>query len=124
MCRYRNGVASASQVRKRGCPPILPWSIEENIIKLAKACDARADRSAGPLLARTAVGEYIRGTAYEKEFRERYPGSWIEEPGAPGIILPGKTWLKNFEKRVKEHPKYSSTVKCRGRLTDISKLRY
>ena len=118
--RIRGGVKLATQVRKRGRPPQFPAELEENLIKLAKACDARSDRSAGPRLVLSAVGEYIRGSVYEKSYRESYSGRWQEEEG---VILPGKTWLKNFERRIKQNPRHKRTKKCRGRDTDISKLR-
>ena len=54
--------------------PVLPMDLEENLIKLVLACDARGDEKASPMLVRLAVGLYIKGSAYEKEFRERYPG--------------------------------------------------
>ena len=100
--------------------PVLPMDLEENLIKLVLACDARGDEKASPMLVRLAVGLYIKGSAYEKEFRERYPGRWMEERG---VILPGKKWLKNWEKRIMAMPKYKHVVKCRGQGLDVDKLR-
>lgn len=115
----RSGVVSADTVRL-GRSPVLPLELEENLIKLVLACDARGDAKAGPMLVRRAVGLYIKGTAYEKEFKERYPGRWREESG---MIIPGKKWLRNWENRIKDMPKYKRIVKCRGRGLDVDKLR-
>ena len=111
---------SADSVRN-GRSPVLPFELEENLIKLVLACDARGDVKAGPMLVRRAVGLYIRGTVYEKEFKERYyPGRWREESG---MIIPGKKWMWNWENRIKDIPKYKRIVKCRGRGLDVDKLR-
>jgi len=111
-------LVSADTVRL-GRSPVLPLELEENLIKLVLACDARGDAKAGPMLVRRAVGLYIKGTAYEKEFKERYPGRWREESG---MILPGKKWLRNWGNRIKDMPKYKRIVKCRGRSLDVDKL--
>ena len=116
---HRSGVVSADTIRN-GRSPVLPIDVEENLIKLVLACDARGDAKAGPMLVRRAVGLYIQGTAYEKEFKERYPGRWREESG---MIIPGKKWLRNWEKRIKALPAYERIVKCRGRGLDVDKLR-
>lgn len=100
--------------------PVLPLDLEENMIKLVLACDARGDEKASPMLVRLAVGLYIKGSAYEKEFRERYPGRWREERG---VVLPGKKWLRNWENRMKTLPQYERVVKCRGRGLDVDKMR-
>ena len=115
----RKGIVDADSVRW-GRVPVLPADLEENLIKLVLACDARGDEKASPWLVRRAVGLYIKGTAYEKEFKERYAGRWSEENG---IILPGKKWLANWEARMKEKPEYSRVVKCRGRGVDVDKIR-
>ena len=98
-----------------------PLPIEENLIKLVLACDARGDQKAGPPVVRLAVGLYIQGTAYEKVFKERYPGRWKEDRG---VIVPGKTWMTNWFKRMKQLPAYEKIVKCRGRGVDVDKLRH
>ena len=116
----RNGVVDANSIRK-GRTPVLPLVLEENLIKLVLACDSRGDEKAGPDLVCKAVGLYISGTSYEKDFKECYPGRWREDKG---IIVPGKKWLHNWEKRMKALPAYKRIVKCRGRGMDVNKIRY
>ena len=115
----RLGVMAGDDVRN-GRAPVLPIHVEENLIKLVLACDARGDAKASPAVVRRAVGLYIQGTAFEKEFRERYPGRWKEDKG---VIVPGKVWMKNWYKRIKQMPEYKKIIKCRGRGVDIDKLR-
>ena len=83
---------NADDVR-RGRGPVLPIDVEKNLMQLVLACDARGDAKAGPPVVRRAVGLYIKGTAYEKEFRERYPGRWKVDKG---IVVPGEKWMKNW----------------------------
>ena len=91
---HRSGVADIETAVniKRGIAPVLPLAIEENLIKLVLACDARGDEKAGPPVVRRAVGLYIQGTVFEKDFRHRYPGRWKEDRG---IIMPGMRTLMN-----------------------------
>lgn len=89
---HRNGVTDADTVRW-GRAPVLPIAMEENLMKLVLACDARGDAKAGPAVVRRAVGLYIKGTAYEKEFRERYPGRWKVDNN---IVVPGEKWMQNW----------------------------
>ena len=112
-------VSSALAIRP-GIAPVLPMEFEENLIKLVLACDARGDQKAGPPVVRRAVGLYMQGTAFEKDFKERYPGRWKEDKG---IIVPGQTWMDNWYKRMKQLPAYKKIVKCRGRGVDVDKLR-
>ena len=62
-------------VRGRGQTSVLPKWVEVNLLKLALACDERGDVSAGDYKVRCAVGQYIKGTKYEADFRSKYPGS-------------------------------------------------
>ena len=64
---HRNGVINPDTVRP-GRAPVLPLAVEENLMKLVLACDARGDAKAGPPVVRRAVGLYLQGTAYEKVF--------------------------------------------------------
>ena len=74
------------QVRGRGQAPVLPKWVEVNLLKLVLACDERGDINAGDYKVRCAVGQYIKGTKYERQFRSKFPGSWNE---AEQVIVPG-----------------------------------
>ena len=74
----------------------------------------------GNIRVRTAVGKYITGTIYEKEFRKRYPGSWNR---TEKCIVPGRDWFNNWFKRMKKkNPKLK--IAGSGKPTDTTKLRY
>ena len=70
----------------RGQTSVLPKWVEVNLIKLVLACDERADKNAGDHKIRRAVGNYIKGTRYEADFKNKYPGSWNE---SEGVVIPG-----------------------------------
>ena len=72
--------------RRRGREAIFPKWLEINLVKLVLACDERADMSAGDHKVRRAVGQYIKGTEYEAEFRSKCPNSWREREQ---VVLPG-----------------------------------
>ena len=64
------------------------------MLKLVLACDERGDKNAGDHRVRCAVGQYIKGTSYEAEFRSKFPGSWIEKDK---VVVPGKcTFITHF----------------------------
>ena len=84
------GYASVEAAPMRGGKAVLPKWVEVNLMKLVLACSDRGDRNAGDLKVRSAVGHYIKGTGFERDFKERYPGAWNQ---SEQIVIPGFTHL-------------------------------
>lgn len=109
-------------VRGRGQAAVLPKCVEVNLLKLVLACDERGDRNAGEHKVRRAVGQYIKGTSYEAEFRSKYPASWNE---SEQVVVPGQVWYDGFFKRMQALPEYADIVETKsGRATETRKLMY
>lgn len=104
-----------------GAQPVLPPEMEENLMLLVLAMDHRGDISAGDYAVRHSVGHYIKGTAYETEYRRRYPGAFCE---VTQTIVPGVKWYKSWLKRMCSIEAFKDVVEANGVAIDCKKLRY